>query len=152
VDLADLNSDTARKFKEIVWNIMEDMGKPNLADYFPVLKKIDPQGIRQRMTVNGGKMIDLFAHLISEQLQMRKVSGSIPNRDMLDTLLSMSEENSEKMDKTTMKHFLVVSIIYSLFFCDLFEYYLSIYFDFDGFMDCYWGIRSSIFSLLSQVN
>jgi Zn-dependent M16 (insulinase) family peptidase len=109
VDLADPNSDTARKFKEIVWNIMKDIGKPNLADYFPVLKKINPQGIRQRMIVNGGKMIDLFAHLISERLQLRKVSSSILNRDILDTLLNMIEENSEKMDKTTMEHFFLVS-------------------------------------------
>jgi hypothetical protein len=124
VDLADPNSDTARKFKEIVWNIMKDIGKPNLADYFPVLKKIDPQGIRQRMIVNGGKMIDLFAHLISERLQLRKVSSSIPNRDILDTLLNMIEENSEKMDKTTMEHFFLVSI-YIITLCS-FVIYLNI--------------------------
>ncbi|KAK7853114.1 geraniol 8-hydroxylase [Quercus suber] len=39
VDLADSNSDTAREYKEIVWNIMKEVGRPNLADYFPVLKK-----------------------------------------------------------------------------------------------------------------
>ncbi|KAM4085818.1 hypothetical protein ACJW30_10G055600 [Castanea mollissima] len=39
VDLADLNSDMAREFKELVWNIMEEVGKPSLADYFPVLRK-----------------------------------------------------------------------------------------------------------------
>ena len=39
VDLADPNSDTAREYKEIVWNIMKEIGRPNLADYFPVLKK-----------------------------------------------------------------------------------------------------------------
>ncbi|KAM4072700.1 hypothetical protein ACB094_11G158600 [Castanea mollissima] len=39
VDLADSNSDMAREFKELVWNIMEEVGKPNLADYFPVLRK-----------------------------------------------------------------------------------------------------------------
>jgi hypothetical protein len=115
VDLADPNSDSARKFKEIVWNIMKEIGKPNLADYFPVLKKFDPQGIRQRLTVNFGKLIDVFDHMISERLHLRKVSGSITNRnsDMLDTLLNISEENSEKMDKTTMKHFFLVSIISS---------------------------------------
>jgi hypothetical protein len=85
---------------------MKEAGKPNLADYFPMLKKIDPQGIRQRMTVHFGKMIDLFAHMISERLQLRKVSGSITNSDMLDTLLNISEENSEQMDKTTYGTFL----------------------------------------------
>jgi hypothetical protein len=75
VDLTDPNSDTAREFKEIVWNVTEEAGKPNLADYFPVLKKIDPQGLRRRM--------------ISQRLKQRKVSGSMTsNNDMLDTLLS----------------------------------------------------------------
>jgi hypothetical protein len=32
------NSDTTREFKKIVWNVMKEAGKPNLADYFPVLK------------------------------------------------------------------------------------------------------------------
>jgi hypothetical protein len=46
VDLADPNSDTTQEFKKIVWNVMKEAGKPNLADYFPVLKKIDPHGVR----------------------------------------------------------------------------------------------------------
>ena len=111
VDLADPNSDTARKFKEIVWNIMTDIGKPNLADYFPILKKLDPLRIRRRMMINFGKMLDLFTSMINERLQLRKESGFITNSDMLDTLLDISEKNNEQMDKTIMGHFFLVSII-----------------------------------------
>jgi len=110
VDLADPNSDATIKYKEIVWTIMKEAGKPNLADYFPVLQKFDPQGIRQRMTVNFVKMKNIFAHNISERLQLRKVSGSLMNSDMLDTLLNICEENSEMMDKYRMEHFIMVSI------------------------------------------
>jgi hypothetical protein len=67
VDLADLNSNTVREFKEIVWNVMKEAGKPNLAYYFPVLKKIDPQGVRWCMTVHFGKLIDLFDRMISQR-------------------------------------------------------------------------------------
>jgi cytochrome P450 len=117
VDLADPNSDMAREFKEIVWNIMEEAGKPNIADYFPVLKKIDPQGTRRRMTVHFGKTIDLFDSIISQRLQQRKVSGSMMNSDMLDTLLNISEENREEMDRSKIEHLFVVTIITrSLFF------------------------------------
>ncbi|RXH79880.1 hypothetical protein DVH24_041027 [Malus domestica] len=52
VDLADPHSERAREFKELVWSIFEEAGKPNLADYFPVLKKIDPQGIRRHTLIN----------------------------------------------------------------------------------------------------
>ncbi|KAG6708995.1 hypothetical protein I3843_06G103800 [Carya illinoinensis] len=90
----------AREFKEIVWNVMTETGKPNLADYFPLLKKIDPQRARQRMTVYFGKLIHLFDRMISQRLQERKVAGSAKCNDMLDTLLNISEKNSEEMDKT----------------------------------------------------
>jgi hypothetical protein len=110
VDLVGPNSDETLKFKEIVWTTMEEIGKPNLADYFPVLQKFDPQGIRQRMAVNFVKMKNIFAHMISERLQLRKVSSSLTKCDMLDTLLNICEENNEMMDKKTMEHFLMVSI------------------------------------------
>ncbi|PKI40444.1 hypothetical protein CRG98_039168, partial [Punica granatum] len=44
MDLADPNSESAKEFKELVWQIMVEAGKPNLADYFPVLKRVDPLG------------------------------------------------------------------------------------------------------------
>ncbi|KAG2677467.1 hypothetical protein I3843_12G101000 [Carya illinoinensis] len=103
VDWADPNSDTAREFKETARDITTVAGKPNLVDLFPLLKKIDPQGVRHRMAVHLGKLMDIFDRMISERLQLRKVSGYITNKDMLDTLLNISEENGEEMDKAKMK-------------------------------------------------
>ncbi|KAL4602649.1 hypothetical protein ACB092_10G068600 [Castanea dentata] len=100
VDLADPNSDTAREYKEIIWNVMKEVGRPNLADYFPVLKKVDPQRVRHRLAVHFGKILELFDRLVSQRLHLRKVCGSNMNKDVLDTLLNISEENSEEMDKT----------------------------------------------------
>ncbi|KAF5460768.1 hypothetical protein F2P56_020613 [Juglans regia] len=97
VDLADPSSDTAREFKETVRDISTVAGKPNLADLFPLLRKIDPQGRRHLMAVHFGKLIDIFDRMISERLQLRKVSGYITNNDMLDVLLNISEENNEDL-------------------------------------------------------
>lgn len=105
VDLADPDSDAAKNFKEIIWNSMKEGGKPNWADFFPVLRKIDPQGIRRRMEIHFRKMIDLFDHVINERLKLREQSGSIRKSDILDTLLNICEENTGDMDKTTMEHF-----------------------------------------------
>nr|WNH14548.1 G10H [Betula platyphylla] len=107
VDLADPNSDTTREFKEIVRNIMSEVGRPNLADFFPMLKQIDPQGIRRRVTIHFGKIIDLFDRMISQRLKQKKLSGPMANSDMLDTLLNISEENSEEMDKSKIQHLFV---------------------------------------------
>ncbi|XP_050266103.1 geraniol 8-hydroxylase-like [Quercus robur] len=107
VDLADPNSDTAREYKEIVWNVMKEIGRLNLADYFPVLKKVDPQRVRHRLAVHFGKILELFDRMVSQRLHLREVCGSKTNKDVLDTLLNISEENSEEMDKTTIERLLL---------------------------------------------
>lgn len=45
VDLADLSQDSAKELNDLVVSMAVEAGKPNLVDYFPVLAKIDPQGI-----------------------------------------------------------------------------------------------------------
>ena len=110
MDMVDSKSDQAKELKELVWNIMKDAWKPNLADYFPVLKKIDPQGLRRSVAVNFGRILDLFDLIITQRLKLRKVSSSNMNNDMLDTLLNISDEKSEEMDKTKIERLLLVSI------------------------------------------
>ncbi|KAK9277633.1 hypothetical protein L1049_007179 [Liquidambar formosana] len=107
VDFADPSSDRAREFKEVAWSIMEEVGKPNLVDYFPMLTKIDPQGIRRRLTAHFGKIIRVFDCMIDQRLHLRKENGFITKGDMLDTLLSISEEKSGEFDKTDIEHLLL---------------------------------------------
>ena len=57
-------------------------------------------------------MLDLFDRIITQQLYLRKVCGSNTSMDMLDTLLNISEQNSEEMDKTKIERLFLVSIIY----------------------------------------
>ncbi|KAK9911393.1 hypothetical protein M0R45_035309 [Rubus argutus] len=104
VDLADPSSKTAREFMETVWSVMEDAGKPNLSDYFPLLRKFDPQGIRRRMTYHVRKMILTFDRMIHHRLESRKGGNYITTNDMLDTLLNISQEKGEHMDIKETQH------------------------------------------------
>ncbi|KAK0587623.1 hypothetical protein LWI29_025999 [Acer saccharum] len=106
IDLADPSSEFAREFKKLVWGIMEEAGKPNLNDYFPILRKIDPQGIRRRMGVHFREMLKMFDRLIVERLKQRQLHGSEP-KDMLDTLLNITEDKSEEIDRDQIKHLLL---------------------------------------------
>ncbi|XP_058195088.1 geraniol 8-hydroxylase-like [Rhododendron vialii] len=99
VDLIDPSSGSAKEFKEFVWNMMEEMGKPNLADYFPALKTIDPQGRQRRLTGYFGKIIGVFDELIKTRLLARKtLDHSDETEDMLHTLLGI-EESSHEIDR-----------------------------------------------------
>ncbi|KAH7852690.1 hypothetical protein Vadar_027939 [Vaccinium darrowii] len=99
VDLADISHDSTREFRDLVTNVMLEAGKPNLVDYFPVLAKIDPQGIRQRLTVHFGKLLDLFGGLIDERLKLRNLQKANAENDVMDILLNRSHE----IDKTHIK-------------------------------------------------
>ncbi|KAL7247059.1 hypothetical protein ACSBR2_002052 [Camellia fascicularis] len=100
VDLADPNEDSGEEFRNLVLNIMEMIGKPNLVDYFPELAKIDPQGIRRRMKGSFEKVLRLFGRLIDERLEKRRLGKTLGNDDLLDVLLSISEENGDEIDRT----------------------------------------------------
>ncbi|KAI9076640.1 hypothetical protein K1719_041405 [Acacia pycnantha] len=94
VDLVQ-SAGTAGEFRETVAGIMKELGAPNVADYFPVLKKLDPQGVKKRTAINFSKILDVFHDLVSRRKKLGENTGSFTKNDMLDVLLS--EENREEM-------------------------------------------------------
>ncbi|KAJ9707297.1 hypothetical protein PVL29_002329 [Vitis rotundifolia] len=99
MDLVEPSSDTVQEFKELVRHMMEEAAKPNLVDYFPVVRKIDPQGIRRRMAIHFGKMIEVLDK-----------KGWMASSDVLDTLLNISEDNNNVLDITHIDHLEICEI------------------------------------------
>ncbi|KAH9697056.1 cytochrome P450 76C4 [Citrus sinensis] len=103
----DLVHPNERKFKDTVWGMMEEAGKPNLSDHFPLLKKLDLQGIRRRNTLYAGKMFEVLDRLIDQRLKKRQEHGcsiSTESKDMLDTVLNIIQDKSEMIDTKHIKH------------------------------------------------
>ncbi|XP_025884910.1 geraniol 8-hydroxylase-like [Solanum lycopersicum] len=67
---------------------MEESGKPNLSDHFPVLKRIDPQGIRRRIGKHSDKLLQLIGGLIDERLEQRRKSPNDSRTDFLEVMLN----------------------------------------------------------------
>ncbi|KAE9615783.1 hypothetical protein Lal_00017738 [Lupinus albus] len=89
----------AGEFKELVANIMKEVGRPNLADCFPLLKIVDPHGIRRRTGNYFRKLLNIFKGLVKERVKLREESGYCSRNDMLDSLLNNAEENGQQMYK-----------------------------------------------------
>ncbi|XP_044474904.1 geraniol 8-hydroxylase-like [Mangifera indica] len=83
---------------------MVEAGKPNVADYFPVLKKIDPQGIKRRLRIHFGKMLELFDRMIDQRLKLREVPGYFKTNDILETLLNIMEDKTEATNRDYIRH------------------------------------------------
>ncbi|KAI3717036.1 hypothetical protein L1987_68351 [Smallanthus sonchifolius] len=98
-DLIDPYEDSGKEFKEVIGSIMADVAKPNVVDFFPVLKKIDPQGIRRRMTRNFRKVLEIFDELIEERLRI----GRFDQDDVLDVCLKIIQDNPNEINHTHIK-------------------------------------------------
>ncbi|KAK2368218.1 geraniol 8-hydroxylase [Trifolium repens] len=92
------------EYKGIVENLVRAIGTPNIVDFFPILKMVDPQGISGISATYLEKLLDIIGSYISKRLEMRNGENYVPNDDMLDNLLNISQENDQKMDNTKIKH------------------------------------------------
>nr|AKH61595.1 CYP76AD1/P450 tyrosinase/mKate2 red fluorescent protein fusion protein [Expression vector pWCD1954] len=106
VELAHHKSHTSQEFKELIWNIMEDIGKPNYADYFPILGCVDPTGIRRRLACSFDKLIAVFQGIICERLAPdSSTTTTTTTDDVLDVLLQLFKQNELTMGE--INHLLV---------------------------------------------
>ncbi|KAM0935063.1 putative geraniol 8-hydroxylase [Dioscorea sansibarensis] len=101
-DLVSLESESSHEFKDLVEKIMEEAGRPNLADSFPWLRVLDPQGNRRRMTAHFKQIHAILDQYIDERLQALSEgrSSSMTNNDFLDALLA------SQLDRGNIKSFL----------------------------------------------
>ncbi|XP_060193692.1 geraniol 8-hydroxylase-like [Lycium barbarum] len=104
-DLADPNVNSGKEFKDLVEEIMMDLGKPNLVDYFPLLKIVDPQGLR-RYNSRFGKLLNIFNGMISERLELRKLQND-QKTDVLDALITATEQRPKEID---LKHIATICL------------------------------------------
>ncbi|KAG6669665.1 hypothetical protein CIPAW_01G259900 [Carya illinoinensis] len=101
-------SNTSQEFQALIMGTMEEDGRPNIADYFPALRLFDPQGTRRRMTAYTAKLFEILDGIINERLQLRATSkASKAGSDVLDSLLSLVEDDNSKLSYNDMKHLLL---------------------------------------------
>ncbi|CAA2996416.1 ferruginol synthase-like [Olea europaea subsp. europaea] len=104
VELAEFNSDCSQEFKNVVWGVMECLGSPNIADYFPLLKCCDPQGISRRTKFYLEKFFAIFDVIIDQRLQSR---GTTVKNDMLEALLDLNQKPEPELSRDDIKHLLL---------------------------------------------
>lgn len=66
--------ESAGELKELVWRIMEGAGKVNLSDYFPLLKRLDLQGVKRHVVVPYVRLHEIFDDMIRKRVAEREGS------------------------------------------------------------------------------
>ncbi|KAK7349602.1 hypothetical protein VNO77_07089 [Canavalia gladiata] len=105
MDLGHYTSDKSQEFKDIIWGIMEEAGRPNVVDFFPIFRFFDPQGARARMNRYFEKLIALFDGLVEERLRLKgSEKESKECNDVLDSLLEHMLEDNSQMSRLQVSH------------------------------------------------
>ncbi|CAA2978654.1 ferruginol synthase-like [Olea europaea subsp. europaea] len=104
VEFVEFNSDSSQELKDVVRGVMECAGSPNIADYFPLLKYFDPQGISRRTKFYFEKLFAIFDGIIDQRLQSR---GTSMKNDLLQALLDLNQNPEPELSRDDIKHLLL---------------------------------------------
>ncbi|RZC73046.1 hypothetical protein C5167_048523, partial [Papaver somniferum] len=105
MDLADLSSDTVSTFKRAVRGVLLEAGKPNLSDFFPLLRFIDVQVIRRRTKKHVRILDETFDKIIDKKMTLlqSREKNSASSGDLLDIILDSSHENGIQLQRHEIK-------------------------------------------------
>ncbi|KAD3069184.1 hypothetical protein E3N88_37064 [Mikania micrantha] len=104
MDMAQYDSESSKEFNDAVRGVLEVVGRPNIADFFPILKPFDPQGLFRRGSIHGKKILTTLNKIINQRLQTRSTSSITPNNDVLDSLLNIGLNDESKFNRNDMRH------------------------------------------------
>ena len=123
----------AAEFRRVVADVTEQLGKPNLSDFFPWLARFDLQGVARKMREASSKLEGVFGKIIDQRQRMdvlkREKGDEDSSRseceDFLQVLLRLKEEGDAKTP-LTMTHVQALLMVCSFWpiLDDLFYYFL----------------------------
>lgn len=97
--------------------VMEFAGKPNVADYIPILKRFDPQRIRRTTQFHVEEGFRIIGEFIKERIEsmengLRNNQRNLMRKDYLDVLLEFHGDGIEepsRFSSTTVYNIVLVS-------------------------------------------
>ncbi|KAF5953962.1 hypothetical protein HYC85_006818 [Camellia sinensis] len=122
-DLLELQSEEGREFFDAMNKVMEWAGKPNIADFFPILKEktllilklLDPLGINSGMVHDMGRTMKIVEMFVKERNRERELGKEKDEHDFLDVLLDYKcdgKEETETISETNVVIAIMLEIMY----------------------------------------
>lgn len=123
-DLLDPKSERGAKFFFHAGKVMEFAGKPNVADFLPVLRWIDPQGLRRKTQFHVERAFEIAGGFIKERMESMKKEQKVvetndkkdKRKDFLDVLLEFRGNGAEEPSKFSSRTINVIVFVSHLNF------------------------------------
>ncbi|XP_047320833.1 cytochrome P450 76T24-like [Impatiens glandulifera] len=99
MNLAHHDSNLSREFKDHIRITLETAGSRNLADYFPIFRLVDVQGLRRRGRYHFTRLICIFEEIIQRRIESKETKN-----DFLDALINLSQETHSTLTINGIAH------------------------------------------------
>ncbi|KAK1380556.1 Cytochrome P450, E-class, group I [Heracleum sosnowskyi] len=115
-DLVNPQSKISSEFFTAMDGVHECVGRPNISDLLPWLRKLDLQGIRRKMDCSLGKAIEIILIFVKERLEQRKQKQKVSEQkmDFLDVLLDY--RGNGKDEPVKLSEYQVTIFLMEMFF------------------------------------
>ncbi|KAL6877491.1 hypothetical protein ACP4OV_012706 [Aristida adscensionis] len=91
-----------KEFRQLVAEITEMLGAPNVSDFFPALAAFDLQGIRRKSDVLKERFDQMFASIIEQRVKARAAAAGATAPDFLEYMLKLEKEGGDGKTPFTM--------------------------------------------------
>ncbi|KAG6407028.1 hypothetical protein SASPL_130008 [Salvia splendens] len=81
------------ELKELMDDFFSLFFAPNLADYFPVLRPLDPQGVKRKAELSLGKLLAKFRDFLNHRLDHRRNNDNPKKQDLLEAIIDIAQGN-----------------------------------------------------------
>ncbi|EFH58280.1 CYP76C2 [Arabidopsis lyrata subsp. lyrata] len=110
VDLGSYDSKKFSEFQDTVIGVMESVGKPDAANFFPFLGFLDLQGNRKTLKACSERLFKVFRGFIDAKIAEKSLRNVNPKdvskRDFVDVLLDLTEGDEAELNTNDIEHLL----------------------------------------------
>ncbi|XP_054781363.1 cytochrome P450 76T24-like [Prosopis cineraria] len=108
MDFACYGSDKTQEYMKLVIGIVDEAGRANVSDLFPVLSFLDLQGVRARMRGYLRKLYKSFDDIMEERLRFRSLNKESKDyNDVLDSFLDLMQDGTSQLSRDDILHLFI---------------------------------------------
>nr|QWK52445.1 cytochrome P450 76C2 [Isatis tinctoria] len=110
VDLGSYDLKSSNGFQDSVIGVMEAIGNPDAANYFPFLGFLDLQGNRKAMKACSEKLFKVFRGFIDAKIAEKSLGNkdkNVSSHDFVDELLELAKGDEVQLNTSDFEHLLL---------------------------------------------
>ncbi|CAK9161835.1 unnamed protein product [Ilex paraguariensis] len=91
--------------------VMEWAGKPNVADFLPFLKWLDPMRIKRNMVRDMGECMKIISGVVKERVEEKQSGREKMGKDLLDVLMEYEGDEKEGLGKISERNVIIIILV-----------------------------------------